>query len=68
MFVSRAVAPYLLQNTPHTYACRGAPPHRTWIELSATIDFMLTTWSATEPHGASTLPAIEAPAIKEAAN
>jgi hypothetical protein len=30
---------------PHTYARRGAarPPHRTWIELSATIDFMLAT-------------------------
>jgi hypothetical protein len=64
MFVSGrrgAVITTLLQDTPHTYARRGAlPPHRTWIELSATIDFMLATlvgngaaWSV------ATLPAIK---------
>ena len=65
MFVSGprgAVITTLLQDTPHTYARRAArqPPHRTWIELSATIDFMLATlvgngaaWSV------ATLPAIK---------
>jgi hypothetical protein len=65
MFVSGprgAVIITLLQDMPHTYARRGAAsrPHRTWIELSATIDFMLATlvgngaaWSI------ATLPAIK---------
>jgi hypothetical protein len=58
MFVSGrrgAVITTLLQDTPHTLmpAAARQPPHRSWIELSATLDFMLATlvgngaaWSA----------------------
>jgi hypothetical protein len=65
MFVSGrrgAVITTLLQDTPHTHmpAAARQPPHRSWIELSATLDFMLATlvgngaaWSV------PTLPAIK---------
>jgi hypothetical protein len=48
MFVSGrrgAVITTLLQDTPHTLmpAAARQPPHRSWIELSATLDFMLVT-------------------------
>jgi hypothetical protein len=69
MFVSGrrgAVITTLLQDTPHTLmpAAARQPPHRSWIELSATLDFMLATlvgngaaWSV------ATLPAIKVPLL-----
>jgi hypothetical protein len=63
MFVSgRRGVTTLLQDTPHTLmpAAARQPPHRSWTELSATLDFMLATlvgngaaWSV------ATLPAIK---------
>jgi len=58
-----AVAPYLLQDTPHTYARRGAPAAPTGPGSNCRLDFMLATlvgngaaWSV------ATLPAIKGPA------
>jgi hypothetical protein len=57
-----AVITTLFQDTPHTLmpAAARQPPHRSWIELSATLDFLLATlvgrgaaWSV------ETLPAIK---------
>jgi hypothetical protein len=57
-----AVITTLLQDTPHTLmpAAARQPPHRSWIELSAPLDFLLATlvgngaaWSV------ATLPAIK---------
>src|SRR5260370_33811611 len=65
MFVSGhgAVLPSFKTRRTLMPAAARQPPHRTWIELSSTIDFMLATlvgngaaWSV------ATLPAIEAPA------
>jgi hypothetical protein len=62
MFVSGRLHSFKTCRTLVPAAARQ-PPHRTWIVLSATIDFMLATsvgngaaWSV------ATLPAIEAPA------
>jgi hypothetical protein len=46
MFVGErggAVITTLLQDMPHMPAAARQPPHRSWIELSATLDFMLAT-------------------------
>jgi hypothetical protein len=57
-----AVITTLLQDTPHTLmpAAARQPPHRSWIPLSATLDFML---AALVGNGAAwsveTLPAIK---------